>query len=164
MFPTSAPMLILGIDPGTAATGFGLVEKNKNQLTMIQYGVISTPAKTALASRLLIIYKKINALIKKYQPDLVACEQIFFFKNAKTAITVGHARGVILLCSSQNKIPVFEATPLQVKQAVSCYGRANKEQVQKMVKLLLKMEKIPKPDDAADALACAICAGNTVRN
>jgi len=156
-------MLILGIDPGTATTGFGMIEKNQNNLKLIKYGVITTPANTALGSRLLTIYKKINQLIKRHNPNLIACEQIFFFKNAKTAIAVGHARGVILLCASLNKIPVFGATPLQIKQAVSCYGRASKEQVQKMVKLLLKMEELPKPDDAADALACAICAGNTVR-
>lgn len=156
-------MIILGIDPGTATTGYGLIEKDQNRLTLIKYGIISTPAKQDLSMRLATIYKEINKIIKKNKPDLLACEQVFFFKNTKTAITVGHARGVILLCAEQNKIPVFDATPLQVKQAVACYGRASKEQVQKMVKLLLGLAELPKPDDAADALACAICAGNSVR-
>ncbi len=156
-------MLILGIDPGTATTGYGLIKKEQNRLILIKYGIISTPARQNLPRRLTTIYKEINKIIKKYKPNLLACEQIFFFKNVKTAITVGHARGVILLCAEQNKIPLFEATPLQVKQAVACYGRAGKEQIQKMVKMLLGLKEIPKPDDAADALACAICAGNSVR-
>jgi len=156
-------MLILGIDPGTATTGYGLIKKEQNRLILIKYGITSTPARQNLPRRLTTIYKEINKIIKKYKPNLLACEQIFFFKNVKTAITVGHARGVILLCAEQNKIPLFEATPLQVKQAVACYGRAGKEQIQKMVKMLLGLKEIPKPDDAADALACAICAGNSVR-
>lgn len=156
-------MLILGIDPGTATTGFGLIKKEKDSLSLIDYGVITTPARQDLAARLFTIYRELNKIIKQYKPQLTACEAVFFFKNTKTAINVGQARGVVLLAAAQNKIPVLEITPLQAKQAVACYGRASKEQVQKMVKMLLNLKEAPKPDDAADALACAIYASNSLK-
>ena len=154
--------IILGIDPGIADTGYGIIKKDKQgKLTCLDYGSIKTKAKTDLADRLSIINKELNKLIKKYKPKQVAVEQIFFAKNVKTALTVGHARGVILLTIKQNNLEAVEFTPLQIKQAVSTYGRASKMQVQKMVKLLLGLKEIPRPDDAADALAAAICAANT---
>ena len=156
-------MKILGIDPGTAIIGFGLIEKNKSNLRLIKYGCIKTSANLSTAERLNVLHKELSSLLKKYKPDIVAVEDIFFFKNLKTAIKVSQARGVILLTIAKARIPVAEFTPLQVKQAVACYGRAEKIQVQKMVKTLLNLKEIPKPDDAADALAVAICCGNTTR-
>ena len=152
--------IILGIDPGIADTGFGIIETNNNKLICLDYGNIKTKANTDLSERLEILNFKLDKIIKKYKPDKIAIEQLFFCNNAKTALIVGQARGVILLCIKQNKLPILEFTPLQVKQAVSTYGNANKLQVQKMVKLILNLDKIPKPDDAADALAVAICALN----
>jgi len=156
-------MIILGIDPGTATTGFGLIEKNKSNLKLLKYGCIKTSVKLSTAERLNVIYKELNSLIKKSKPDIVAVEDIFFFKNLKTAIKVSQARGVILLTIAKSKIPVAEYTPLQIKQAVACYGRAEKVQVQKMVKYLLGLKELPKPDDAADALAVAICCGHSIK-
>jgi len=153
--------IILGIDPGLADTGYGLIEKNNNQLTCLAYGSIKTKAKIEMAGRLEIINKELNKIIKKYQPDLIAVEELFFCKNVKTALIIGQARGVIMLTAKQRKVPLAEYTPLQIKQAVSSYGRAGKQQVQAMVKLLLKLSQTPKPDDAADALAAAICAANS---
>ena len=154
--------IILGIDPGIADTGFGIIKTNNSKLICLGYGNIKTKANTDLSERLKILNFKLDKIIKKYKPDKVAIEQLFFCNNAKTALMVGQARGVILLCVKQNKLPIVEFTPLQVKQAVSTYGKANKLQVQKMVKLILSLDKIPKPDDAADALAVAICALNKV--
>ena len=151
---------ILGIDPGLADTGFGIITNQSGKLTCLDYGSIKTDSKTDLIDRLDIIHKKLTGLIKKYRPELIAVEQIFFCKNVKTALLVGQARGVILLTSKQTDLIIKEFTPLQIKQAVSGYGRASKEQVQKMVKLILNLKEIPKPDDAADALAIAICAAN----
>ena len=156
-------MTILGIDPGTAITGFGLIEKNKSKLKLLKYGCIKTSVKLSTAERLNVIHKELNSLIKKSKPDIVAGEDIFFFKNLKTAIKVSQARGVILLTIAKSKIPVAEYTPLQIKQAVACYGRAEKIQVQKMVKYLLGLKELPKPDDAADALAVAICCGHSIK-
>lgn len=156
-------MKILGIDPGTAIIGFGLIEQNKSNLQLLKYGCIKTSANLSTAERLNILHKELSLLLKKYKPDIVAVEDIFFFKNLKTAIKVSQARGVILLTIAKAGIPVAEFTPLQIKQAVACYGRAEKIQVQKMVKTLLNLKEIPKPDDAADALAVAICCGNTTR-
>ncbi|MCG2700891.1 MAG: crossover junction endodeoxyribonuclease RuvC [Candidatus Falkowbacteria bacterium] len=151
--------IILGIDPGIADTGYGVILKNKSgDLSCVDYGSIKTLAKTGMPERLEIINKELNKIIKKHRPNLIAIEQLFFCNNAKTAIVVGQARGVAILTARQNKIPVTEFTPLQVKQAVSTYGKASKTQVQKMVKLILNLKEIPKPDDAADALAIAICA------
>jgi len=159
-------MIILGIDPGTAIIGFGIIEKeNKGQkLKPIKYGCIETSSKLSTAERLKILNKELGLLIKKYKPDMAAVEDIFFFKNLKTAIKVSQARGVILLTISEANIPVAEYTPLQIKQAVACYGRAEKSQVQKMVKFLLNLKEIPKPDDAADALAVAICCAHSIRS
>ncbi len=153
--------IILGIDPGIADTGYGVIEKDKkNNLVCITYGSIKTEANTKLADRLNILNKKLDKIIKKYRPEKIAVEELFFCKNIKTALIVGQARGVILLTAKQNNLPISEYTPLQVKQAVSTYGQASKKQVQNMVKLILNLKEIPRPDDAADALAVAICDSN----
>ncbi len=155
---------ILGIDPGIADTGYGVIQKNKDgDLECLGYGTIKTSSKLDLPERLVILGRELDKLIKKYKPEIVGVEQLFFCKNVKTALTVGQARGVILYVIQQNNLPVLEFTPLQIKQAVSTYGQASKLQVQKMVKLLLNLDKIPKPDDAADALAVAICSANSYR-
>ncbi|MBU0619706.1 MAG: crossover junction endodeoxyribonuclease RuvC [Patescibacteria group bacterium] len=154
--------VILGIDPGIADTGYGIIQKDdKNNLICLDYGSIKTKAKVDLADRLEIINKKLNKIIKKYKPKLIAVEQLFFCKNVKSALTVSHARGVVLLTAKQNNVNTIEFTPLQIKQAVSSYGRASKTQVQKMVKLLLNLKELPRSDDATDALATAICAANS---
>lgn len=150
-------MRILGIDPGYAIVGYGVIEYIGNSFKVVEYGKITTEAKKSLPERLLIIYNELEELLKKHNPDAVAVEELFFNNNAKTAINVGQARGVILLCAAKHTKEVFEYTPLQVKQAVVGYGRAEKNQVQQMVKMLLNLEKIPKPDDVADALAVAVC-------
>ena len=155
-----SPIVILGIDPGLADTGFGVIEKLGHQLTAIDCGSIKTPAKTLIENRLKTIYQELNKLIKKYRPQLIGVEQIFFAKNAKTAIAVSQARGVILLNAGQHHIPIVEFSPLQVKMALTSYGQASKNQVEQMVKIILKLKSIPKPDDAADALAIAICSAN----
>jgi crossover junction endodeoxyribonuclease RuvC len=154
--------IILGIDPGIADTGFGVIQKDaRGKLTCLDYGSIKTKAKTELADRLEIINLELTKIIKKYKPQLISVEELFFCNNVKTALIVGQARGVILLTAKQNKISVVEFTPLQVKQAVSSYGQASKLQVQRMVKMILNLKELPKPDDAADALAIAICASNS---
>jgi crossover junction endodeoxyribonuclease RuvC len=157
-------MIILGIDPGTAITGWGLIQKRENKLSLIDYGCIRTEAHLAQSKRLVIIYQELGKLLRKSKPKAFATEKLFFFKNLKTAISVAQSQGVILLAAQKAKVPIFEYTPLQVKQAMSGYGRADKKQVQKMVKILLKLDKIPQPDDAADALALAICHAHTRRN
>jgi len=157
-------MIILGIDPGTATTGYGVIENEKGKIKEIAYGCILTKSTESLETRLITIFDELTQIIKKYKPEMVAVEELFFASNAKTAISVGHARGVILLACSKAKVPVYEYTPLQIKQAVCGYGRADKQQVQKMVKALLNLEKIPKPDDAADGLAIAICHANSFRS
>jgi len=150
-------MIILGIDPGTATTGFGIIHSHKKQLVCVEYGVIETPAKMDMGERLQMLNKDLEKIIKKHEPDIAAVESLFFFKNLKTAIPVSQARGVVLLTFSSKKVPIKEFTPLQAKTAVTGYGRASKDQVQKMVKHILNLDKIPKPDDAADALAIAVC-------
>ena len=157
-------MIILGIDPGTAITGWGLIQKRENKLSLIDYGCITTKAHLAQSKRLVIIYQELGKLLRNNKPKVMATEKLFFFKNLKTAISVAQSQGVILLAAQKAKVPIFEYTPLQVKQAMSGYGRADKKQVQKMVKILLKLDKIPQPDDAADALALAICHAHTRRN
>lgn len=149
-------MRILGIDPGLALVGFGLIDVRGNSYKLVDYGVIETKAGLPLPSRLEKIYKLMDQLIETYKPDEVAFEELFFNKNVKTAIAVGHARGVEILACKNKGLDIFEYTPLQIKQAITGYGRADKKQIQEMVKLLLNMEKIPKPDDAADGLAVAI--------
>lgn len=154
------PRIILGVDPGIADTGYGVISDDKGKLTCLTYGSIKTSSKDDLITRLNQLHIELSKIIKKYQPDLVSVEELFFSKNVKTALTVGHARGVILLTIKQNNLPIFEFKPSQIKQAVSGYGAAKKDQVQKMVKTLLGLREIPKPDDAADALAIAMCALN----
>jgi crossover junction endodeoxyribonuclease RuvC len=150
--------VILGIDPGLADTGYGVIESYKSEFKFLTCGVIKTSAKLELADRLLIIYKDLINLIDKYRPDLISIEELFFNKNVKTALIVGQARGVVLLAIKQKKVPFISLTPLQVKQAVTSYGQAPKKQVQTMVQKILKLKSIPQPDDAADALATAIGA------
>lgn len=157
-------MKILGIDPGTATTGFGVIEKIKGKFNTIDYGVISTPKDLPMSNRLLIVFNDLEELIAKHQPDTIAVEQLFFAKNVTTAISVGQARGVVLLAAQKADLSLKEFTPLQVKQSVTGYGQASKKQVQLMVQKILKLKDIPKPDDAADALAIAICASANSKN
>ncbi len=154
-------MIFLGIDPGTAITGFGVVREKNGKLSHVAHGVIRTPAGAALSDRLKEIHEEVASLLKEYQPDAVGVEELFFATNAKTAFTVGQARGVVLLTILQAGAPLREFTPLQVKQGVTGYGKADKTQMQKMVQMILSLRDIPKPDDAADALAIAICAAST---
>jgi crossover junction endodeoxyribonuclease RuvC len=148
---------ILGLDPGTATTGWGLIEEIKGEPVMKAYGCIETPKTKSDSKRLAEMAGDLRQILAQYQPDEVAVEDLFFFKNLKTAIKVAQARGVLLLIPTENKIPVYEYTPLQIKQALTGYGRAEKKQVQLMVQNILKLKKIPQPDDAADALAVALC-------
>ncbi len=150
-------MIILGIDPGLAIIGYGIIEHKNNKFRTIDYGAITTEAHTETVDRLQRIYKGLNQLFQAYDIDEVSIEDLFFNKNVKTAISVAQARGVILLSCAQNNAPVYEYTPLQVKQGVCGYGRADKSQVQKMVTSFLNLKSIPKPDDVADALAVGIC-------
>ena len=158
-------MIVLGIDPGTAIMGYGLVEsgafgnpkQGAEQLRMVEYGVLLTPANAPTSERLPMLYDGLVKLLAEYKPAAVAIEELFFNKNVRTALAVGHARGVAILAAAHSHAHIAEYTPLQVKQAVVGYGRATKEQVQSMVKILLNMDHIPRPDDAADALAIAIC-------
>ncbi len=156
------PITILGIDPGFAILGYGVVEKDlSGNLKAIDYGAITTHAKLPFATRLKEIHEGLEDVIKKYKPDVMAVEDLFFYKNVKTAIEVGQARGVVILTGIQAGLLIEEYTPLQIKQAVASYGRAEKQQVQQMVKTLLNLKEIPKPDDAADGLAVAICCSNS---
>ena len=150
-------MIILGIDPGTAITGYGVLSQDGNHLRRITFGAIRTKADQPIAARLLQLYQQLGQLIQEYHPEAIAVEELFFNKNVRTALAVGQARGVILLAAEAAGVPISEYTPLQVKQAVVGYGRAEKIQVQEMVRVLLCLPQIPKPDDAADALAIAIC-------
>lgn len=154
-------LIIMGIDPGIAILGYGLVEYKGNSFKVIDYGAITTAAGMPMSERLCIIHKQLNALIEQYKPEAFAIEELFFNKNIKTALTVGHARGVAVVVAANLGVPIFEYTPLQVKQAIAGYGRAEKKQMQQMVKLLLNLKEVPKPDDVADALAVAICHGNS---
>ena len=151
-------MVVLGIDPGTATTGFGLVsDTDSGSLQAIHYGVILTPADMPMSERLLILFRQLKELLLLHQPDSGAVEKLYFQKNVTTALSVGQARGVVLLAMAEAGCPVAEYNPMEVKQAVCGYGGADKNQVQQMVRTLLALEEIPKPDDAADALAIAIC-------
>ena len=150
-------MRIIGIDPGIATVGFGVVDSDKNKQTFVSCGVITTPAKTPLSSRLDQIYSDLDELYDTFKPDAVSIEELFFNTNIPTGIAVAHGRGVILLATYRHGIPIYEYTPLQVKQAVVGYGRAEKRQVIDMVKRILNMKAAPKPDDAADAVALALC-------
>lgn len=150
-------MRILGIDPGIAIVGFGLIESNRGSVRMLQYGAVTTEAGLPLATRLVQIENDMTALIAQLKPDEIAVEELFFSKNITTGIAVAHGRGVILCTAERLGVPIFEYTPMQVKQAVAGYGLADKNQVMDMTKRLLKLKAVPKPDDAADALAIAIC-------
>jgi crossover junction endodeoxyribonuclease RuvC len=154
---------VLGIDPGTAITGYGIVEGEGDSLTLVTYGAITTPANQPLPQRLQQIYRQLQALIAEWHPQSAAVEELFFSKNARTALVVGHARGVALLAITDADLPIQEYKPAEVKQAVAGYGGAPKDQVQGMVRLLLGLEDIPRPDDAADALAVAICHFHSAR-
>jgi len=150
-------MRILGIDPGVAIVGFGVIESERSAQQMVQYGAINTSAGLPLSTRLVQIEQDLSQLLQQFKPDEVAIEELFFSKNITTGIAVAHARGVILATIEKAGIPIYEYTPMQVKQAVAGYGLAEKKQVMEMTKCLLKLRSIPRPDDAADALAIAIC-------
>lgn len=151
-------MKILGIDPGYGIVGYGIVEKKGNKISYVTHGAIITEKEENFEDRLDFIYNQVRSIINTYSPELIAIESLYFYKNVKTAIYVGEARGVILLAIKHSKIPFVEFTPHQVKLTVTGYGRAEKTQIQKIMKILLKLDKLPKPDDAADALAIAWCA------
>ena len=150
-------MRILGIDPGVAIVGFGLIESERGSVRMLQYGAVTTPAGLPLATRLVQIENDMTELIRQLKPDEIAIEELFFSKNITTGIAVAHGRGVILCTAERLGVPIYEYTPMQVKQAVVGYGLADKKQVMDMTKRLLKLKAVPRPDDAADALALALC-------
>lgn len=154
-------MIILGIDPGTATTGFGIIKTGRHagEFEIIDFGVITTKPKLSDAERLVTLFKDAQSLVKKHKPDRIGVEKLFFTTNQKTAMAVSQARGVVLLLAAQHKIPLTEFTPLQVKSTLCGYGKADKKQVQTMVQRTFKLKHLPKPDDAADALAIALCAG-----
>lgn len=154
-------MRILGIDPGYAIVGCGVLDYNNNNFKVVEYSAIITPAEMKFNRRLEVIYDELTALIERTKPDAVSMEKLFFNSNQKTVIDVGQARGVLMLAIQKAGLEVYEYTPLQVKQSVVGYGRAEKKQVQEMTRLILNLEKVPKPDDVADALAMAICHGHS---
>ena len=154
-------MIILGVDPGYCTIGYGVIEKNGSKIVPTDYGVIQTPKDEGIAARLAMIYDSLNVLIKKFRPDEIAVEELFFNTNITTGIKVAQARGVILLCAVHECGRLYEYTPLMVKQSLTGNGRADKKQIQYMVKMMLGLKTEPKPDDAADALAIAICHANT---
>ena len=156
-------MRIVGVDPGLADSGYGVIEEKDNSLRVIEYSCISTSKDTPFPERLRFIYDEFARVLGEFKPDACAIEALYFAKNAKSAFQVGHARGVFILCASLAGIPVYEYTPIQVKQALVGNGRAEKSQIQFMVKMLMKLEEIPRPDHAADALAVAICHANSSR-
>ncbi|MCR5481510.1 MAG: crossover junction endodeoxyribonuclease RuvC [Clostridia bacterium] len=153
-------MRILGIDPGYAIMGYGVIEKKGNHFKPIGFGSVTTDADMEMSMRLKHLYNSLMEIIAHYEPDVVSIEELFFNNNAKTAIMVGQARGVAVLACANSGMPIYEYTPLQIKQALVGYGRAEKKQVQQMVKTMLHLESVPKPDDTADALAAAICHGH----
>lgn len=161
LMPIGKKLTILGIDPGIADTGYGIITSHDHKIVPLAYGSIVTNKKLSPGDRLEQLEQKLKAIIIAYKPDVVGIEQLFFCNNAKTIISVGQARGVIILTAAKNKLLIKEFTPLQVKQGVTGYGQADKKQVQQMVKTILGLKQIPQPDDAADALAIAICAINT---
>lgn len=156
-------MIVLGIDPGTAATGYGVLERDGSQLRALGYGCLETGREATAGERLVAIHAGVADLIDRYRPTLVGVERLFFSRNVRTASSVGQARGVVVLAAAQKAVPVYEYTPSEVKMAVAGYGRASKEQVQRMVQVLLGLADVPTPDDAADALAVAICVAHSVR-
>lgn len=154
---------VLGIDPGTAIVGWGVVEGEGQELELVEYGTIRTPANSPLAGRVLQIYEAINELLDRFRPHGVGIEQLFFARNVSTALPVAHARGALLLAVAQRGLPMAEFTPMEIKQAVTGYGNADKQQMQQMVRLLLGLTEIPRPDDAADAVAVALCYHQSAR-
>lgn len=156
-------MRILGIDPGTGILGFGVIEASKGKLSLVDGGVIRTPANEDDAVRLLTIYEELSAVIHDTKPVQMSVEKLFFAQNVTTAMTVSQARGVILLCGMQAGLTIAEYTPLQIKQALTGYGRADKKQIQEMVRVMLRLKDIPKPDDCADALAAALTHAQSMR-
>ena len=155
-------MIIVGFDPGLATLGYGVISVDKrSKAEMIDYGIVSTPKEENLAVRLAMLEKGVKQIIETFKPDEIAIEELFFAKNVKTGIAVAHARGVILLTAIKECGKIYEYTPLQIKQALTGYGRAEKNQIQQMVKTMLKLKGIPRPDDAADALAVALCHAQT---
>ena len=156
-------MIVLGIDPGLATLGYGVLKRENGRIEVLDYGVVLTPKEECIPKRLEMIESGISAIIDKFHPDEVAMEELFFTNNQKTAIAVAEARGVALLTCVKKVPKLYEYTPLQIKQGLTGYGRADKNQIQQMVKLFLKLKTIPKPDDAADALAVALCHLNTSR-
>ncbi len=155
-------MRILGIDPGTGILGFGVIESLKNNVQLIDAGVIRTPVKENDAVRLQTIYQELSDIIKATKPTVMSVEKLFFIRNITTAMTVAQARGVVLLCGQQAGLTIFEYTPLQIKMAITGYGRADKKQIQEMVRVILKLPEIPQPDDCADALAAALTHSQTM--
>ncbi|MBP6942456.1 MAG: crossover junction endodeoxyribonuclease RuvC [Candidatus Buchananbacteria bacterium] len=160
--PVKPSRIILGIDPGIADTGYGVIRADGSRIEAISYGSIKTPKGETPSNRLVMLETALEQHIQEHQPELLVIEQLFFAKNVTTAFTVAQARGVVLLVAGRHQIPIHELTPLQVKQTVTGFGKADKKQVQQMVKLLLKLETIPQPDDAADALAIAIAGSNVI--
>ena len=156
-------MRVLGIDPGTAIVGYSIIDYTNNKIELIDYGCIYTNKEDSLSLRLEQVYFRVESLINLYKPDHMAIEELFFFKNQKTIISVAQARGVIILKAQLSGIDIYNYTPLQVKTGITGYGRANKKQVQEMTKIILKLSEIPKPDDAADAIAIAINHINTIK-
>ncbi len=156
-------MLVLGIDPGTAITGYGLVREDEEGLTLVDYGVITTAAGNPLPERLQAIYQGLADVARKHQPQQAAVEELFFSRNVRTALSVGHARGVTLLALADAGLAIHEYKPLEIKQAITGYGGAGKQQVQEMVRLLLNLDHVPEPDDAADAVAVAVCHIHSAR-
>lgn len=156
-------MRILGIDPGTGILGFGIIETSKGEIKLVDAGVIRTPVKEDDAVRLGIIYDELTDIIMQNKPAIMVVERLFFAQNVTTAMTVAQARGVVLLCGQQASLALFEYTPLQIKQALTGYGRAEKKQIQEMVRIILRLQTAPQPDDCADALAAAITHSMTLR-
>lgn len=156
-------MRILGIDPGTGILGFGIIESNKGKYALVDGGVIRTPVHEDDAVRLLTIYEELTDIIASTNPEVMSVEKLFFARNVTTAMTVAQARGVVLLCGKQASLEIFEYTPMQIKLAVAGYGKADKKQMQEMVRVILGLSEVPKPDDAADAIAAALTHAQTVR-
>lgn len=156
-------MRILGIDPGTGILGFGVIDTERGNTTFVDAGVVRTPVNQEDSDRLFTIYHDLEEIINEFKPRVMAVEKLFFIRNITTAMSVSQARGVVLLLGKQKKLQLYEYTPLQIKQAVTGYGKADKKQIQEMVKIILKLPQIPKPDDAADALAAAICCSTSMR-
>ena len=156
-------MIILGIDPGYAIVGIGVIDYTGNKFKVLNYGAITTKAGTPTSARINKIYEELNNYLRQYRPEAVAMEKLYFNTNQKTAIDVAQARGAMVACIAGKGIPIYEYTPLQIKQAVTGYGRSEKQQIQAMVKMLLNLPCVPKPDDAADGLAVAICHAHSCR-